>query len=372
MFKYLKIFIVTILFFLLLDFFLGNFFLIHLEKKKIKFLENKISPYETNSHFHHNFKKSFNGVFNYNIFSSKLCTNIFAMRINCELFNKDAKKLYDFIFIGDSFVEGVGVNYENTFVGILENKYKNIKIGNLSVSSYSPTLYYLKVKKYLEDGFQFRELFVFIDISDIQDEAVNSYYMDIIKNNRQFTIEELQNKSIRGEEKPKLRSEKKIQNTIKENLPVSFEIAYTIKYFNLPKPIYRYVPNYQRSVWTYNQQTANYNVDYGINNSIHSMNLMHELLKTNNIKLNLVVYPHPNQLLYDKKDSLQVKIWKDFCYNKCNLFIDYFDYLFKDNEKLTLHEAKEIINLIFLKGDMHLSQEGHIFFSKILSKQINH
>jgi hypothetical protein len=372
MIKYIKIFLVTILVFLILDFFFGKFFLISIEKNKIKILENKISPYETNIHFHHNLKKSFNGKLHYNIFSSKVCTNIFSMRINCELFNKDSNKFYDFIFIGDSFTEGVGVEYENTFVGILENKYKNVKIGNLSVTSYSPSLYYLKVKKYLEDGFKFKELFVFIDISDIQDEAINPYYMNVVKNDREFTTEETLNKNIRGEEKPRLNSEKKIKNVIKVNFPIAYQIAYTIKYFNLPKPTYRYVPSYQRSVWTYNEQMANYNVDSGINNSIYAMNLMHELLKTNNIKLNLVVYPHPNQLLYDKKDSLQVKIWKDFCYNKCNLFINYFDYLFENKQNLNLQEAKKIIKSIYLKGDMHLSSEGHLFFSKILLNKIKY
>src|SRR5712692_8407728 len=52
-------------------------------------------------------------------------------------------KNYRILFIGDSFTEGLGVEYEKTFVGIIENKLRaeGIEVLNASVASYSPIIY---------------------------------------------------------------------------------------------------------------------------------------------------------------------------------------------------------------------------------------
>ena len=49
---------------------------------------------------------------------------------------KGACKNFEIAFLGDSFVEGVSLNYENTFVGIFEDK-KNISVANLGAFSYT-------------------------------------------------------------------------------------------------------------------------------------------------------------------------------------------------------------------------------------------
>ena len=85
---------------------------------------------------------------------------------------KQKSKKYDIGFLGDSFTEGTGLVYEDTFVGILEKKLPNKKIANLGVSSYSPAIYYTKIKKLLETGYQFNEIIVFLDISDLVDDAL--------------------------------------------------------------------------------------------------------------------------------------------------------------------------------------------------------
>ena len=77
------------------------------------------------------------------------------------------------LFIGDSFTEGVLVPYELTFIGQIATYRPDIDILNAGVTSYSPLIYYLKVDYLLNKvGLKFDELFVFIDISDIQDEYV--------------------------------------------------------------------------------------------------------------------------------------------------------------------------------------------------------
>ena len=51
------------------------------------------------------------------------------------------------------------------------SNYKDLKIANLAVSSYNPTIYLMKLKWLLDNGYSFKHIYVFIDISDIQDES---------------------------------------------------------------------------------------------------------------------------------------------------------------------------------------------------------
>ena len=50
------------------------------------------------------------------------------------------------VFLGDSFTYGWALNYEKSFVGMIENSQDKYFINNLSVPSYSPTVYYYQIK----------------------------------------------------------------------------------------------------------------------------------------------------------------------------------------------------------------------------------
>ena len=53
---------------------------------------------------------------------------------------KDPQKK-NIIFLGDSFTYGMGLSYEKTFAGILEQKNENFNFYNFGVAGYSPTVY---------------------------------------------------------------------------------------------------------------------------------------------------------------------------------------------------------------------------------------
>ena len=85
---------------------------------------------------------------------------------------------YDFfleekiIFIGDSFTFGVGLDWEKSFVGIL-NKDFNINAINAGVNSYSPTTYKYKLRSLIDEGLisENQKIVIGLDISDVYDEA---------------------------------------------------------------------------------------------------------------------------------------------------------------------------------------------------------
>ena len=54
------------------------------------------------------------------------------------------------VFLGDSQTFGVGSDWENTFVGMLESEFEKYNFFNLAVPSYSPTVYEYILNKFLE------------------------------------------------------------------------------------------------------------------------------------------------------------------------------------------------------------------------------
>ncbi len=120
--------------------------------------------------YHHTLAANYDGFARWgNKSEYRFCTNNDGLKVKCGAINND--KSYDIGFLGDSFTEGVSLPYEKTFVGLIAEKFPEKKIANLAVASYSPTIYYLKLVDFLNKGYQFKELVVYVDIGDIRDEA---------------------------------------------------------------------------------------------------------------------------------------------------------------------------------------------------------
>jgi hypothetical protein len=86
------------------------------------------------------------------------------------------------LLIGDSFTEGIGMPFEDSFAGLLDHAGKErpekIKFLNADVASYSPSIYYKKIKYLLEKGLRFDEVVLFSDTSDVTDEATTYFCID--------------------------------------------------------------------------------------------------------------------------------------------------------------------------------------------------
>ena len=77
--------------------------------------------------------------------------------------------------IGDSFTEGLGVPYEETFAGLMacDAAKEGKAVWNLGVLSFSPVIYHRKIRAAAEKlGIKPAEIYVFLDMSDITDEAI--------------------------------------------------------------------------------------------------------------------------------------------------------------------------------------------------------
>jgi len=166
LFELLKITSVTLLLFVLVDVFFGAWVM------------SLVRPTDTfrvrHPIYHHSLKPNFDGIGYWGTWTYRICTDANGFKTHCEKKNKTDLKVFDIAFLGDSFTEGVGLPYEQTFVGMVAAKTPELNIANLGAVSYSPAIYLAKLKALYAKGYQFKHLIVFIDIGDVYDEA-NAY-----------------------------------------------------------------------------------------------------------------------------------------------------------------------------------------------------
>jgi hypothetical protein len=260
------------------------------------------------------------------------------------------------LLIGDSFTEGMGIPQDKTFAGITDNRLKGVEVLNAGVSSYSPSVYRNKLRYLLDEvGLQFNEVVVYIDISDIQDEAI-CYELDSKGRVVDAGTGELSVASIR------------FWSFLKSYSPIGYFIADTIKekFGKLPEAAAEAKRlcgrNNYRSGWTFDKHIYKDYGKRGLDISRDRMNDILKMLKERNISLTVAVYPWPVQIYRGDLDSRQATFWSDWTSKNGVGFINYFpEFIGKGLDR------KETIDRFFIPGDSHWNEEGH---KKIAEKLI--
>ena len=315
-----------------------------------------------NSIYHHGFMPNVNYKNNAG-FQGKftICTNNHGFRDSCG--KKNINKNFDIAFMGDSFVEGYSVNFEDSFVGIFSESKKNLKIANLGVSSYSPKIFYAKLNYLLSEGFKFKEIIFFIDISDLYDDNV-SY-----KLNEDLTISEIDFK----------KKDLKRRKFLRTNFPLTNYYMYVLKKNRQLKnkrksedpkeninPKFNKKANY-KAEWTYYNHTTHPeyidSIKESQKNLVNVMEKIYSMLRKNNIQMSIAVYPWPQQLKNDNVNSKHVVMWEKFCETKCNNFINYFPLFFNEKEEKSF---LEVYKKYYFWNDVHFNLEGNKLISKML------
>ncbi len=345
-----KIFLITISFFFIFDLFLGNY--LYKNFLRINYFDRDTSMGEPHHIYHHTIKK------NYKTFSAgwgnrklTFCSDNFGFRNKCDIVNKN--KIFNIGIIGDSQTEGLGINFEDTFTYLISKQMPKKTVANLAVSSYSPSIYYSKIKYLLNNNFKFNEIIVFLDLSDLHDDTVR-YKLEgdtIISKDANFAVE---NYSL-GE---------KTNMFFKRRFKISSHVFEILKGFLIDKklikkPIPHFVEENFRSSWTYDYDKkwyGNNELADVLNKSKFNMNKLYELLKKNNIHLSVAVFPWPSTLKYDERDNLQVKTWRKFCENKCKKFYNLMEPFFEEKNKLGYRNT---YFKYYIYGDIHLNENGH-------------
>ena len=332
--------------------------------------------------YHHGLSANFEGYETWGRLRSKLYTNSLGFKDGKIRDVPAAGNTKRILLIGDSFTEGVGLEFEHTFAGMLylagQKRTEKIEFLNAGVISYSPSIYYRKIKYLLDAGLRFDEVVVLPDISDVQDEATSHFCIDDHPEYRRHCTEPVpaqlpaptlspvpSSRPLLLAKPPKLKD----RFAMTDRLLQMFWQEVDTRTGSARRFIDR-LHMTERSGWpTTGSEHANVyqplGVEGGIRRSLINMQALADLLRSRNIPLTVAVYPWPYQLIYNDRDSRQVAIWRDFCTKNCKAFINLFPVMFAERDA-----RSDWYEHNFIPGDSHYSPEGNRLLFKELAKEL--
>jgi lysophospholipase L1-like esterase len=270
------------------------------------------------------------------------------------------------LLIGDSFAEGIGLPFESTFAGLLEqagqSRPDRVEFLDAGVASYSPSIYYKKIQHLLDLGLKFDEVVLLSDSSDVEDEASSYFCIDDDPKYRKFCTT-----PSGALPEPAIK-----RNFFIDHFVVTNRLRVTIKRWILTKlgnKRHAIEGDHNRIGWTAaNPDLAKYRplgVEGGVARSLENMGKLSDLLAGRGIPLTIVVYPWAQQIAQGDRDSKQVQLWRNFCPTRCKAFIDLFPAFFAAADR-----DKDWYEHLYILGDDHFSAAGNRMLYEELAKQI--
>ena len=333
--------------------------------------------------YHHDFRPMASFYDHWGYEKYKIYTNDLGFKDKSN--RKVQFKKRNILFIGDSFTEGVGLSYKDTYVGIIENKlkkkYKDIEILNAGVQSYSTSIYLSKIYYLLNTKkLPITDIVIMVSSGDIFDDTFK--YLGVDKN---YVLDHVDHKN------------KIIINLI--NFYKSNTLIYQIVSRITPPKV---IPELILSLFNKKKNKSNYSSqknelmkisneeisklyfldmkDYeyffseyqfkkwgkkGIDKSVENLKKIVELTKNRNINLNILYLFEP--VIFLKKTNKEpmeylLEKFKNLENSNSNFFIinDYYD------EYKNKFESYK--NLFFI-NDIHLNKKGNkLVAAEILRK----
>lgn len=368
-----KRFFIFILIFLSIDFVTSKIFFKNLKSWNLDLYKGK--PWRiVSEQYHHDLSKYINVIEKWGENSNNLITNSLGFR---DFSKRQVSKINNkkrILLIGDSFIEGLGYDYEHTLAGLLQNYYgDDYEILNSAVASYSPSIYYLKTKYLINEGYKFNKALIFLDLSDVIDEMHLELNFDgtlktPIKNLNKFNIKKiiyafghfLRENFITFRFFSILSDQSEIfKNYLKDR-------HYASKLFNKDflktskkdLNLFRMI-TVKRGNWIKNGKTFTA-ANEGLYKSEISLKKLFNLLNKNKVESYLIIYPWPSQIYHD--NSNYENFWNDFTSRENIKFINLHPYFNGRNKE-------EIIYENFIKGDIHWNKKGTLLIFKAIKEK---
>jgi len=274
------------------------------------------------------------------------------------------------VVIGDSFTEGSGYAFEQTFSGRLAAALEphGWEVFNAGVISYSPAIYYRRVRYLLEEeGFRFDELAVFLDISDIDDEA-NKLALaadDTVVERRRLRDDGSYSRDAGAGVKNFLKESSLVYRFLSElNRMRKRAITHRSECLDrveaLDGDVARLEPELlareivgPRSTWTYDEEVYREWGRRGLETAAGSMAKLARLLDAHGIELTLAVYPWPAQILAGDLDSRQARFWRAWAERHGARFVNLFP------DFVGIGEPMQTYARFFISCDNHWNAAGH-------------
>jgi hypothetical protein len=263
------------------------------------------------------------------------------------------------VLIGDSFTEGIGVRWEDTFAGIADRALasRGMEVLNAGVASFSPILYLRRVRDLLETvGLRFDHLVVFLDLGDIQDEVTYTLdaHGDVVSREARRLREERANQ-VYG--RPFFLRSLGVRRALQRHT-ILLARLYALADALLARGPRRAV------AWTVDRQAFEDYGREGLASARTHMDALQELLAQHGIGLTVAVYPWPDQVLLGDRDSTQVSVWRAWAAERGAGFIDYFPRF------VGVGDPRERVRHDFIPGDIHWNEAGHRIVAEALVEHL--
>lgn len=313
---------------------------------------------QENPFFNHTLAPNFDGTDEWTAGTYRLTTNSLGFKDKVVRDVSSTTDRHRIVFIGDSFTEGIGLQFDKTFVGRIADKLdpQGYEILNAGVVSYSPYIYYLKTKYLIEHGLKFDELVVFIDMSDVQDEITYQPWTPSDPSWIERTWNAFYKKADFFLEHHSLVYLHGIR-------PITFGV-YTKRLRTLflggsgdgekvSDKDKKYLAD--RGRWAFDDEVYNDWGKKGVALELAHMQDLIDLCKKNSIKVSIAVYPWPDNILAQDIQSRQVSIWKKFSDVNSLTFYNLFPVFMNTSMK-----SSEVVATYFLPhNDVHWNAAGH-------------
>jgi hypothetical protein len=256
------------------------------------------------------------------------------------------------VFIGDSFTEGSGVPYPETYVGLLDRhlRARGVEVLNAAAPGYAFAIYRRKLEHLLNDvGLHFDYLVVGIDMSDVYDDT-HQYKVD---REGRVTVEP---------ERPVLRLRRflrdnslllKMADGVKELLMGHLQGGDQWRLGLL---------NYAGD-WTLDRIAFEAYGQRGLQMASSEMEHILALTRSRGIGMAIVVWPWPNQIAAQDSNSVQVRYWSQWAQGHQVAFFDLFPTFLSGRDPVS------VIRAHFVPYDVHWNASGHRLVGQTLIAQ---
>jgi len=252
------------------------------------------------------------------------------------------------LLMGDSFTEGLGVTWEESFAGRLaQTAGGDLEILNAGVIGYSPKIYRMKTEYLLEHvQLEVDELFVFIDMSDIPNELI-------------YAVWEPRDQELQPTPPPGLWSRLRRNSLVLRGIDQVVGTRRPEEAWNfhgmpftddLDALVLRDPEFDDREHWTLAYKYARPGMDLAAAN----MGALAALCEARGLRLTVVIYPWPANILAGELEHPQVRLWRSFAAERGLRFVNLFPAFIRESE-----DPRKTIARYFVEGDVHWNAAGH-------------
>ena len=272
------------------------------------------------------------------------------------------------MFVGDSYTEGIGVNWPETFTGRLEVLFNEIGVDTLNAGmrGMAPTYYYLKTYDVaVSSGIHIDDIVVFIDISD----AMNEAYISGEKASTRFDRIETPNPIEKKSEEKSFLNDPFLYIIDNSQIFIFGKMIYDygillrkyIKNYFRSDDYYRQktdlviarVTQYEMSKWTFQDAAYEKFGRRGTELNAESMEKLLDLARRQGIRMTIAIYPWPDQILSDRSGGHQARFWKQWAARHGVDLIDMYPAFTGERDPV------DTIHSLFIPYDTHWNAAGH-------------